>query len=72
MRLDYLLDLPELGTRQSMILDQFGPRFQPEFRFPVPAVHMNVHSRFFPGKEEKSVALFPEYRWTQSADPLAR
>lgn len=45
-------------------LGEFDLGFDPEFRFAVPAVDVNVHARFFAREEKETEPAFTEYGWT--------
>jgi hypothetical protein len=62
MRLDYLLDLPQLHMGQLITLYQLDSRFDPEFGLSIPAIHVDMHPHFFAGEKEKPVTLFAKYR----------
>jgi len=64
MCLNNPLDMIQLLPAQAMVGGQLDLRFQPEFRFSIPRVDMNVHSRLFSGEEEKPITTFTEDRRT--------
>jgi hypothetical protein len=70
--LDNLLDLFKLTPRQLDVICQLDVRLQPELRLPIPAIHMNVHSRLFTGEEKESITLLAKYCRTHMAIMIAQ
>jgi hypothetical protein len=49
---------------QARVLGEFYGWFDPELRFAVPAVDVNMHPRLFAREEKETESAFPEYGWT--------
>jgi len=71
MILDHFFYCGYLLPREAIIPGQRNARLNPKFRFPIPAIYVDVHPSFLAGKEKKPIRPEPKDRWTHSPDYTA-
>jgi len=62
--LDYLPRESQLALVQTIVPREIDGRFDPELRFSTFALHVNMHTFFFTGEEQKPKSPLAENCWT--------
>jgi hypothetical protein len=70
MLLNQFAGLPEIPLSDAVVLHQFDLRLNPKLRLTASTMYVNMHSPFFPRKEEESKSPRTEYRRTHPPETI--